>query len=71
LAESDKPEDNQWNQVDDFKWLKAEQSPNWSVMPEDDRLGADIWKITVPGVPGDGVNEILRKVGVDPSKAKA
>ena len=28
---------NMWDQVDDFKWLKAEKSPNWGVMSEEDR----------------------------------
>ncbi|KAK4447715.1 tubulin binding cofactor C-domain-containing protein [Podospora aff. communis PSN243] len=71
LAESDKPEDNQWDQVDDFKWLKTEQSPNWSVMPEEDRVGVDFWKTTVRGLSTDSVLDILRKAGLDPSKARA
>ncbi|KZM22582.1 uncharacterized protein EKO05_0009573 [Ascochyta rabiei] len=29
---------NQWDQIDDFKWLKAEQSPNWSILPEEERM---------------------------------
>jgi hypothetical protein len=29
---------NQWDHIDDFKWLKAEQSPNWSVLPESERV---------------------------------
>lgn len=28
---------NMWDQVDDFMWLKAEKSPNWRVMSEEDR----------------------------------
>ena len=27
---------NLWNQVDDFGWLKSEQSPSWSVLEVDD-----------------------------------
>lgn len=27
-----------WANVDDFRWLRAVPSPNWSVLPEDDRL---------------------------------
>ncbi|KAJ4713151.1 Tubulin-folding cofactor C-like protein [Melia azedarach] len=27
-----------WANVDDFKWLRAVQSPNWSVLPEEDRI---------------------------------
>ncbi|KAF1929047.1 TBCC-domain-containing protein [Didymella exigua CBS 183.55] len=33
-----KPAQNQWDQIDDFKWLKAEQSPNWSILPEGERV---------------------------------
>lgn len=28
-----------WANVDDFKWLRAVQSPNWSVLEECDRIG--------------------------------
>lgn len=28
---------NQWDQIDDFKWLKAEKSPNWSIISEEER----------------------------------
>ena len=27
-----------WANVDDFKWLRAVQSPNWSVIPENERI---------------------------------
>lgn len=29
-----------WSNVDDFKWLRAVQSPNWSVLTESERVGA-------------------------------
>lgn len=32
-------ETGNWSNVDDFKWLKAVQSPNWSVLHEDERVG--------------------------------
>lgn len=32
-------ESGYWANVDDFRWLRAVQSPNWSVLPEDDRTG--------------------------------
>ena len=35
---------NMWDQVDDFKWLKAEHSPNWSVMPEGEKLDGAGWQ---------------------------
>ena len=28
---------DQWSHVDDFNWLKDTQSPNWSVLPEEER----------------------------------
>ena len=53
-----------WDQVDDFKWLKAEHSPNWSVLPEEQRISEDIWKDKVPGYPGAGLEDILKTVGI-------
>ncbi|KAL3524796.1 hypothetical protein ACH5RR_013168 [Cinchona calisaya] len=31
-------ETGNWANVDDFRWLRAVQSPNWSVFPEDERV---------------------------------
>lgn len=53
---------NQWDQVDDFKWLKAEHSPNWSIVPEDEVLDETVWTKVVPGAPGVGLEDILKKV---------
>lgn len=40
LAEANLGEETgNWANVDDFRWLRAVQSPNWSVLPEDDRIG--------------------------------
>ncbi|TAQ87336.1 hypothetical protein B7494_g4309 [Chlorociboria aeruginascens] len=61
---SEEPVQNHWDQVDDFKWLKAEHSPNWSILPADKRLSEEIWTDVVPGGPGVGLDEILKKVGV-------
>ncbi|PWW80236.1 TBCC-domain-containing protein [Tuber magnatum] len=35
---------NLWDQVDDFKWLKSEHSPNWEVMREEERIGQGEWE---------------------------
>ncbi|WVY94900.1 hypothetical protein V8G54_033988 [Vigna mungo] len=32
-------ETGNWENVDDFQWLRAVQSPNWSVLPESERVG--------------------------------
>lgn len=31
-------ETGNWGNVDDFRWLRAVQSPNWSVLPENERV---------------------------------
>ncbi|XP_052210882.1 tubulin-folding cofactor C [Diospyros lotus] len=39
LKESNLDEETgNWANVDDFRWLKAVQSPNWSVLPENERI---------------------------------
>jgi len=58
------PPQSQWNQIDDFKWLKSEPSPNWSILPPPDRLLDSIWTDVVPGGPSLGLDDILRRVGV-------
>ncbi|UPK89882.1 hypothetical protein LCI18_000817 [Fusarium solani-melongenae] len=64
VTEADKPTENQWDQVDDFKWLKAGHSPNWTTLSEEERLGAELWEKVVPGQPGVSVEESLKKLGV-------
>jgi hypothetical protein len=34
----EKQEENLWNKVEDFGWIKQEQSPNWSVIEEKNRV---------------------------------
>lgn len=67
-AEMEKTMKNHWDQVDDFKWLKSEPSPNWSILPEDERLPEEVWTTVVPGGPGVGLDDILRKVGLAKEK---
>jgi tubulin-specific chaperone C len=64
MTDKERNSDNQWDQVDDFKWLKAGQSPHWSTLSEDLRLGEDVWTKIVPGQPGASVGETLAKVGL-------
>ncbi|KPM44303.1 hypothetical protein AK830_g2279 [Neonectria ditissima] len=63
-TEADKASDNQWDQVDDFKWLKTDHSPNWATLPEDERLIDELWRKVVPGQPGVSVEETLKKLGI-------
>ncbi|KAL6993152.1 hypothetical protein U1Q18_011270 [Sarracenia purpurea var. burkii] len=40
LRESNLDEETgNWENVDDFRWLRAVQSPNWMVLPESERVG--------------------------------
>ncbi|KAI5207325.1 hypothetical protein AUEXF2481DRAFT_32503 [Aureobasidium subglaciale EXF-2481] len=64
VTEKDKEVANLYDQVDDFKWLKAEHSPNWSVLDNDKRIRDEVWKEVVPGSPKSGVEEILKAVGI-------
>ncbi|EPE02387.1 tubulin-specific chaperone c [Ophiostoma piceae UAMH 11346] len=54
---------NQWDQVDDFKWLRAEPSPNWSVLPEAERLPESVWTDAVRGT-GRSTEDVLKAVGI-------
>ncbi|GFY80250.1 C-CAP/cofactor C-like domain-containing protein [Actinidia rufa] len=39
-------ETGKWANVDDFRWLRAVQSPNWSVLPENELVGeVTIWNL--------------------------
>ena len=58
------PAPNMWDQVDDFKWLKAEQSPNWSILPAKDTVQDEVWREIVPGGPGWTLEDILKATGV-------
>ncbi|KAK7182751.1 tubulin binding cofactor C [Paraphaeosphaeria sporulosa] len=53
---------NQWDQIDDFKWLKAEASPHWSILPEPERVQEKL-----PGQDNQGPDNILRAFRVSTS----
>lgn len=47
-TESPRPNSpNMWDQVDDFKWLRAEPSPNWSTLQPGDEgtIGSGPWEV--------------------------
>ncbi|PSN62554.1 TBCC-domain-containing protein [Corynespora cassiicola Philippines] len=63
---------NLWDQIDDFKWLKAEPSPHFSILPASNRIEESVWKDKVPGGHSVSLNDILRAVRVLPdSQASA
>ena len=55
---------NQWDQIDDFKWLKAEPSPHFSILPEPQRVGDEVWRDKVQGGQDVSLSDILQAVNV-------
>lgn len=55
---------NQFDQIDDFKWLRSEPNPNWSVLDPSMRVEDGIWTEVVPGKAGVGHTEILAQANV-------
>ncbi|CUS08481.1 unnamed protein product [Tuber aestivum] len=53
---------NLWDQVDDFKWLKSEHSPNWEVMREEERILWGEWKKVGAWKAGAGEEEAVVRV---------
>lgn len=56
--------ENQWNQIDDFKWLKAEQSPHFTILPEPERVAEEVWKNVLSSGDDVSLDAILKDVGV-------
>ncbi|KKK16699.1 hypothetical protein P175DRAFT_0535824 [Aspergillus ochraceoroseus IBT 24754] len=54
-----------WNQVEDFKWIKPEPSPNWSLLGPDGGVPEEVWAEIVPGGPGWSLDDILRAIKID------
>lgn len=53
---------NCFDQIDDFKWLKAEPSPNFRILEEEERVGESVWRDVVPGGHSVGLEDVLRAV---------
>ncbi|PKY08070.1 hypothetical protein P168DRAFT_286228 [Aspergillus campestris IBT 28561] len=51
--------EDRWNQVEDFKWIKPEPSPNWRLIPDADAVPEEVWAEIVPGGPGWSLDDIL------------
>ena len=50
---------NLWNQIDDFKWLKAEPSPNWSIQPTEDLVPGETWQQVISGNSRGKLDDLL------------
>ncbi|KAI4274418.1 MAG: hypothetical protein LQ337_003953 [Flavoplaca oasis] len=55
---------NMWDQVNDFNWLKAGHSPNWSVLNIACRFGVDGWNTIQSLTEGDPVDTVLDAFGI-------
>ncbi|KAJ5549160.1 hypothetical protein N7513_006394 [Penicillium frequentans] len=59
----DRPDhQDRWSQVEDFKWIKPEPSPNWSLLDPSDAIPEEVWTEIVPGGPGWSLDDILRAI---------
>ncbi|KAF2737903.1 TBCC-domain-containing protein [Polyplosphaeria fusca] len=55
---------NQWDQIDDFKWLKSEPNPHFKLISPQDVIEEEVWKNTVPGGHSISLDQILKAVAV-------
>ncbi|RAK78699.1 putative tubulin-specific chaperone c [Aspergillus fijiensis CBS 313.89] len=61
----DRPDDeDRWSEVEDFKWIKPEPSPNWSLLDPEDAVPEEVWAEIVPGGPGWSLEDILRAINI-------
>ncbi|CAG7918453.1 unnamed protein product [Penicillium olsonii] len=61
----DRPDhEDRWSQVEDFKWIKTEPSPNWSLLDPNDAVPEEVWAEIVPGGPGWSLEDILHAIKV-------
>lgn len=63
-TESQHGTNNKFDQVDDFNWLKAEQSPHWRILPTEERTKEAVWKDIVPDGKDISVDDILKATRV-------
>ncbi|KAF3307932.1 hypothetical protein TWF173_002052 [Orbilia oligospora] len=61
--EDDEVEEDRWNQIDDFNWLKeGRPSPNWRVLEEEEKIGREMWEKVLEdnsGVGDVGISGLL------------
>lgn len=59
----DRPDhQDRWNEIEDFKWIKPEPSPNWSLLDPADTVPEEVWAEIVPGGPGWSLDDILHAI---------
>lgn len=53
---------NHWDEIDDFKWLKVEASPNFSLLAEPQRIQEEVWRYDV--VESEDLDSVLKVLGI-------
>lgn len=53
-----------WGKVRDFKWLKAEASPHWTIKPESERVREEVWSQMLSAEPAVSIERIFQVVGL-------
>jgi len=64
VSDANKPAQDRWDQVDDFKWLKAGSSPNWSILPDEERIKESLWVDYVSHTWHKSCSAVLETFGV-------
>lgn len=64
MLENDKQVENKWSDVDDFKWLRGEQSPHWSVLAPEKRVAEQVWRVIALDGPKTSVQNALDAVNM-------
>jgi len=56
-------QENKWHQVDDFKWLRSDANPHWSILPSSERVEDNLWNQIQHGNLGkENTQEVLDKI---------
>lgn len=55
---------DRWSEVEDFKWLKSEPSPNWSLLDDASAVSEDVWSNIASGAPRWSLDDILKAARV-------
>jgi hypothetical protein len=53
---------NHWSEIDDFKWLKVEASPNFNLLGESERIKEDVWRDEV--VDSEDLDDVLKVLSI-------
>ncbi|KAF2267675.1 TBCC-domain-containing protein [Lojkania enalia] len=55
---------NQWDQIDDFRWLQTESNPHFNLLSATNRIEESVWRDIVPGGHSVSLNDILKAVAI-------